>query len=134
MQPGGIPPGLGPGNPADIEAFRKQAEELRQQVMPDLQAALAQAQMMQQKLLEAQQQIAQTQVEGQSGGGLVKVRLDGNGQVVGVTIDPSVVDPNDVETLEDLVIGALNNAGENMRETVKAILGPLAAMSQQPGA
>ena len=134
MQPGGIPPGLGPGNPADIEAFRKQAEELRQQVMPDLQAALAQAQMMQQKLLEAQQQIAQTQVEGQSGGGLVKVRLDGNGQVVGVTIDPSVVDPNDVETLEDLVIGALTNAGENMRETVKAILGPLAAMSQQPGA
>ena len=134
MQPGGIPPSVGPGNPADIEAFRKQAEELRQQVMPDLQAALAQAQLMQQKLLEAQQQIAQTQVEGQAGGGLVKVRLDGNGQVVAVTIDPSVVDPTDVDTLQDLIVGALSNAGENMRETVKTILGPLAAMSQQPGA
>ena len=102
--------------------------------MPDLQAALAQAQLMQQKLLEAQQQIAQTQVEGQAGGGLVKVRLDGNGQVVAVTIDPSVVDPTDVDTLQDLIVGALSNAGENMRETVKTILGPLAAMSQQPGA
>ena len=110
MQPG-IPFNM---NPADQEALQKQAEQLRQQVMPDLQAALAQAQMMQQKLMEAQQQIAETEVEGQAGNGLVRARLTGNGSVVGVHIDPSIVDPNDVDTLQDLIVGALADAAENM--------------------
>lgn len=138
MQPG-IPPGMGPGNlpgaqpnPADLENFLKQAEEMRQQVVPNLQAALAQAQQMQQKLQEAQQEIAQTEVEGQAGGGLVKVTLNGHGQVLSVQIDPKVVDPNDVETLQDLVVGALADAAETMRETVKEILGPLAAAAPPP--
>ncbi len=130
MQPG-IPHGMQPVNPADMEAFQRQAEELRQQVMPDLQAALAQAQMMQQKLLEAQQQIAEAVVEGQAGGGLVRVALNGNGTVVAVNIDPSVVDPTDVDTLQDLILGALTDASDNMRETVKNILGPLADMAGQ---
>jgi len=43
-----------------------------------------------------------------------------------------VVDPSDVETLQDLIIGALDDAAENMRETVKTILGPLAAATGQP--
>lgn len=138
MQPG-IPPGMGPGNlpgaqpnAADLENFLKQAEEMRQQVVPNLQAALAQAQQMQQKLQEAQQEIAQTEVEGQAGGGLVKVRLNGHGQVLAVQIDPKVVDPDDVETLQDLVVGALADAAETMRETVKTILGPLAAAAPPP--
>ncbi len=125
-----------PGNPfnlspVDQESLEKQAAQLREQVMPDLQAALAQAQMMQQKLMEAQQQIAETEVEGQAGNGLVRARLTGNGSVVGVHIDPSVVDPNDVDTLQDLIVGALADAAENMRETVKGILGPLAAIAEQ---
>jgi DNA-binding YbaB/EbfC family protein len=127
MQPG-VPFNL---TPAEQEALQQQADDLRTQVMPDLQAALAQAQMMQQKLMEAQQQIAETQVEGQAGNGLVRAVLDGNGTVVSVHIDPSVVDPTDVDTLEDLVVGALANASENMRETVKSILGPLAAIAEQ---
>ena len=138
MQPG-IPPSMGPGNlpgaqpnPADLENFLKQAEEMRQQVVPNLQAALAQAQQMQQKLQEAQQEIAHTEVEGQAGGGLVKVRLNGHGQVLAVEIDPKVVDPSDVETLQDLVVGALADAAETMRETVKTILGPLAAAAPPP--
>ena len=52
--------------------------------------------------------------------------------MVALRIDPSVADPNDVETLQDLIIGALDDAAENMRDTVKAILGPLAAASGQP--
>ena len=121
-----------PGNPGDPEAFRKQADQLRQQAIPDLQAALAQAQQMQQQLLEAQKRIAETEVQGQAGGGLVQVTLDGNGKVKSVRIDPKVVDPDDVETLQDLIIGALTDAGENMRETVKTILGPLAAAAGRP--
>lgn len=132
MQPGN-PYGAQP-SPAEMEEFQRQTEQLRDQVMPDLQAALAQAQQMQQQLLEAQQKIAESEVEGQSGGGLVKVVLNGNGSVVAVTIDPTVVDPNDVETLQDLIIGAVADASDNMRGKVAEILGPLAAAAQQHGA
>lgn len=54
----------------------------------DMSALLAQAQQMQQKLLEAQQQLANSEVHGQAGGGLVKVVVKGSGEVIGVTIDP----------------------------------------------
>ena len=132
MQPG-IPPGLPPGNPGDLESFRKQAEQLREQVMPDLQAALAQAQQLQQQLVEAQQKITSAEVQGQAGGGLVTVTLNGNGKITGVRIDPSVVDPNDVETLQDLIVGAFEDAAKEMTELVKTHLGPLAQLRQQPG-
>lgn len=131
-----------PGDPGDLGAFGLQVPQPQQQLsaeavqgLQQLQAALVQAHQMQHKLQEAQQQIAATQVSGQAGGGLVQVTLNGTGEVLGIRIDPQVVDPNDVETLEDLVVGALTNAAENMRESVKEILGPLsaAAEQQQPG-
>ena len=127
-------PGITPGDPGDLGAFGRQAQQAQQaqQALGDLQSALAQAQHMQQHLLAAQQQIAQTEVQGQAGGGLVEVTLNGQGKVVAVRVDPSVVDPADVETLQDLIIGALDNAAENMRDTVKTILGPLAAASGRP--
>ena len=70
-------------------------------------ALLAQAQQMQQKLLEAQQQLANAEVHGKAGGGLVEVVVKGSGEVVAVTIDPKVVDPEDIETLQDLIVGAM---------------------------
>jgi DNA-binding YbaB/EbfC family protein len=124
-------PGVPPGN-FDPEALRKQAEQMRQQVLPDLQAAVAQAQQLQQKLVEAQQEIAETQVTGQAGGGLVEVDMIGSGVVTAVRIDPKVVDPGDVETLQDLIVGAVADAAHNMKEQVKSILGPLAAASGRP--
>jgi len=127
-------PGITPGDPGDLGAFGKQAQQAQQaqQALGNLQAALSQAQHMQQHLLAAQQQIAQTEVQGQAGGGLVRVTLNGQGKVIAVHVDPSVVDPADVETLQDLIIGALDDAAETMRETVKSILGPLAAAGGQP--
>lgn len=125
MQPG-IPPGI----PGDPDALRKQAEQLREQMMPGLQAALAQAQQVQQQLLEAQKKIADSQVQGQAGGGLVTVTLSGGGKVTAVSIDPSVVDPQDVETLQDLIVGAFEDATREMAEMVKGHLGPLAQMGQ----
>ena len=124
-------PGITPGNPGDLDAFKKQAEQLRQQVVPDLQKALAQAQQLQQQLQQAQQKIAASQVEGKAGGGLVTVTLTGNGKVTAVRIDPSVVDPNDVETLQDLIVGAMDDATKEMAEMVKTHLGPLAQMRDQ---
>ena len=87
---------------------------------------------MQHKLMEAQQLIAATQVTGQAGGGLVQVTLNGSGEVLGIWIDPSVVNPDDVETLQDLILAALVNSAELMRDEVKGVLGPLAAESGQP--
>jgi nucleoid-associated protein EbfC len=88
-------------------------------------ALLAQAQQMQQKLLEAQQQLANAEIHGQAGGGLVKVVVRGSGEVVGVTIDPKVVDPNDIETLQDLFVGAMADASKQVTKMAQERLGSL---------
>lgn len=87
---------------------------------------LEQAQQMQQQLMSAQQEIAQAEVSGQAGGGLVTATVKGPGEVVGLTIDPKVVDPDDVETLQDLVIGAIADASGKAQEVAASKLGPLA--------
>ena len=89
-------------------------------------ALLAQAQQVQQKLMEAQDQLANTEVHGQAGGGLVQVTMKGSGEVVGVSIDPKVVDPDDVETLQDLIVGALTDAARQVTILAQDRLGPLA--------
>ena len=93
---------------------------------PDMSALLAQAQQMQQQLMEAQQQLAATEVHGQAGGGLVQVTMKGNGEVVAVSIDPKVVDPEDVETLQDLIVGAFADASAQVTSLAQSRLGPLA--------
>lgn len=87
---------------------------------------LAQAQQMQQQLMEAQEQMANTEVHGQAGGGLVQVAMRGSGEVVGVLIDPKVVDPEDVETLQDLIVGAVADASSQVTILAQGKLGPLA--------
>ena len=89
-------------------------------------ALLAQAQQVQQKLMEAQEQLANAEVHGQAGGGLVQVTMKGSGEVVGVSIDPNVVDPDDVETLQDLIVGALTDAARQVTILAQDRLGPLA--------
>ena len=89
-------------------------------------ALLAQAQQVQQKLMEAQEQLANAEVHGQAGGGLVQVTVRGSGEVVGVSIDPKVVDPDDVETLQDLIVGALADAARQVTMLAQERLGPLA--------
>lgn len=91
-----------------------------------MQQLLAQAQQMQQQLMAAQAEIAQTEVTGQAGGGLVTATVKGTGEVVALAIDPKVVDPEDVETLQDLVIGAIADAAAKAQEVASGKLGPLA--------
>jgi DNA-binding YbaB/EbfC family protein len=90
-------------------------------------ALLAQAQQMQQKLMEAQQQLANAEIRGQAGGGLVEAVVKGSGEVVAVKIDPSVVDPSDIETLQDLVVGALADASKQVTQMAQEQLGALTA-------
>ena len=68
---------------------------------------------MQAQMAKAQEELARKEVEGTAGGGVVKVRMNGHKQVLGVEIAPEAVDPEDVETLQDLVIAAVN---EGMRQ------------------
>ncbi|MFI8567558.1 YbaB/EbfC family nucleoid-associated protein [Rhodococcus sp. NPDC078407] len=95
---------------------------------------LQQAQQMQQQLMAAQAEIAETEVTGQAGGGLVVATVKGTGEVVGLTIDPKVVDPDDVETLQDLVIGAIADASKAAHAVASEKMGPLAGgLGGMPG-
>jgi DNA-binding YbaB/EbfC family protein len=71
---------------------------------------MKQAQQMQSKMAEMQEKLASLEVTGQSGGGMVVAALGGKGDVRRIKIDKSLVDPNDVEVLEDLLVAALNDA------------------------
>jgi DNA-binding YbaB/EbfC family protein len=94
--------------------------------MPDMGQLLAQAQQMQAQLMAMQAELAETEVEGEAGGGLVKATVKGSGELVGLVIDPKVVDPDDVDTLQDLIIGAVADAGNKAHQLTEAKLGPLA--------
>jgi DNA-binding YbaB/EbfC family protein len=101
---------------------------------PDMASILQQAQQMQQQLMAAQAEIAETEVTGQAGGGLVVATVKGTGEVVGLTIDPKVVDPEDIETLQDLVIGAIADASRAAQAVASEKMGPLAGgLGGMPG-
>jgi DNA-binding YbaB/EbfC family protein len=78
--------------------------------MKNFSEMMKQAQMLQQSFQEAQDKVAQVEAEGQSGGGMVRVMLNGKGLARAVRIDPSLADPKDVGMLEDLVLAAINDA------------------------
>ncbi len=91
-----------------------------------MQQLMQQAQKMQEQLMSAQAELAQTQITGQAGGGLVTATVTGTGDVIALGIDPKVVDPEDVETLQDLVIGAIADASQKAQEKAAQLMGPLA--------
>jgi DNA-binding YbaB/EbfC family protein len=86
---------------------------------------MKQAQKMQQEVTAAQAELAEAEVTGTAGGGLVTVTLTGLGEVKSVKIDPKVVDPDDVETLEDLVVAALHTGAEAVRQLTEQKMGPV---------
>jgi nucleoid-associated protein EbfC len=94
--------------------------------MPDMSALLAQAQAMQEQLMSAQAELAEAEVTGQAGNGLVTVTQTATGEVRGVRIDPKVVDPDDIETLQDLIVGALADAADAAAALQAEKMGPLA--------
>jgi DNA-binding YbaB/EbfC family protein len=90
-----------------------------------MQQLMKQAQKMQQQLAEAQAELADAVVEGSAGGGLVRATVTGSGELLSVTIDPSAIDPQDAETLQDLVVVAVRDATRNAGELAAAKMGPL---------
>ena len=97
---------------------------------------MRQAQQMQDKLKKAQDALAELTVEGQSGSGLVKVVMTGKHQLRSVTIDPSLMttDPDDRETLQDLLVAALNEAVNKVEaESNSRMSAATAGMPLPPG-
>ena len=86
---------------------------------------MKQAQKMQAQLAEAQAALAEAMVTGTAGGGLVSADMTGTGQLMALTIDPSVVDPEDVETLQDLVLVAIREAQREASELSAETMGPV---------
>jgi DNA-binding YbaB/EbfC family protein len=93
---------------------------------PNMQQLMKQAQKMQEQLMAAQAELANATVEGSAGGGMVKATVSGSGELVSLTIDPSVVDPEDVETLTDLVVAAVRDASRAAQDLTAEKMGPLA--------
>jgi DNA-binding YbaB/EbfC family protein len=77
---------------------------------------MKQVQQMQAKMAEMQTQLESTEVEGSAGGGMVKVVVNGKNEIRSITIDKEVVNPDDVEMLQDLIVAALNQAREKSQE------------------
>ncbi len=78
--------------------------------MKNLGQMMKQAQEMQAKMAEMQERLAAVEVTGASGGGMIQVTLNGKGEMRKIAIDPALMDPNEVEVLEDLIVAATNDA------------------------
>ncbi len=83
-----------------------------------MQSILEQAQKMQSVLENSKKELALKRVEGESGGGMVKVVMTGENKVVSIKIAKEIVNPDDVEMLEDLVVAAVNKASENAAQMI----------------
>ena len=87
--------------------------------MPDFMKMLEQAQQMQSRLKQVQDDLENSRLSSSSGGGMVTVEADGKGQISGVRIDPSVVNPSDVSMLEDLILVAARDVQKKAEDIAK---------------
>ncbi len=85
----------------------------------DLNKMMAQARKMQTDMMNVQNELAEMRIEGASGEGKVKATVSGQGELVEICISPEVVDPDDVEILEDLILVAIHNAVEHSKDASK---------------
>jgi nucleoid-associated protein EbfC len=92
----------------------------------DMNKMLQQVQQMQADMLKAQEELANERVEASVGGGMVTVTASGGGEIVGVKIAPEAIDPDDPETLEDLVLAGVNEALRNAQDLAQSKLGGVA--------
>ena len=94
---------------------------------------MKQAQKLQAKMAKMQEELANQTVEGTAGGGMVTVVANGRQQVLSITIDKEVVDPDDLEMLQDLVMAAVNDALSKAQEMVASEMGKLTGGMNIPG-
>ncbi len=94
---------------------------------------MKEAQKLQEKMLQMQEQIAEKKVDATAGGGMVTVEVNGKQEIVSIKIDPEVINKDDAQMLEDLVLAACNEALRKSRELMQQELGKLTGGMKIPG-
>ncbi len=90
---------------------------------PDMTKMMQQVQQMQAEMAKAQEELANETVEASVGGGMVTVKANGAGEIVAIKISPDAIDPDDPESLEDLVLAGVNEALRNAQDLMQSRLG-----------
>ena len=101
--------------------------------MKNMNSMMKQAQKLQKKMLKTQQELALKTVEASAGGGMVKVVANGGQKVESIVLEKEVVDPEDIEMLQDLVLAAVNDALNKAQEMVSSEMGKLTGGLNIPG-
>ncbi len=101
--------------------------------MGNMQGMMKQMQKMQKQMAEAQEELGTQHFEGVAGGGMVKVTVSGHKEVVNVELDATVVDPEDIEMLQDLIVIATNEAMKKAEETTNSTMGQFTKGLNLPG-
>lgn len=99
----------------------------------NMQNMMKQMQKMQKKMAEAQEELGEKRVEGTAGGGMVTVIVTGHKEIVDVVIKPDVVDPDDIDMLQDLVLAATNDALKKAEELTNQTMGQFTKGMNLPG-
>ncbi|UFJ40507.1 YbaB/EbfC family nucleoid-associated protein [Brevibacillus humidisoli] len=101
--------------------------------MKNMQQMMKQVKKMQQEMQKAQEELKEKVIEGSAGGGAVVVKANGHKQIVDIAIKPEVIDPDDVEMMQDLVLTAVNDALKNVDELVNKEMGRFTGGMNIPG-
>ncbi|MGM0904833.1 YbaB/EbfC family nucleoid-associated protein [Mesobacillus maritimus] len=101
--------------------------------MGNMQNMMKQMQKMQKKMAQAQEELGEKRIEGSAGGGMVTVIVTGHKEIVDVQIKQEVVDPDDVEMLQDLVLAATNDALKKAEELTNSTMGQFTKGMNLPG-
>ena len=102
-------------------------------MMKNMNSMMKQAQNLQKKMLKTQAELATKTVEASSGGGMVKVIANGGQRIESIILEKEVVDPEDIEMLQDLVLAAVNDALSKSQEMVSSAMGKLTGGLNIPG-
>jgi nucleoid-associated protein EbfC len=101
--------------------------------MKNLNQMMKQAQQLQQKMAEMQEKLNQYELTGSSGAGMVQVTMNGKGEMKALKIDPSLLDPKEVEVLEDLIIAACNDAKAKIEQHMSDEMAKITGGMNIPG-
>ena len=115
------------------QPHRSEEQTVQPGGLPDMQAILEQAQRMQEQLASVQEDLTNAEVTGSAGGGLVVATMSGTRELKALAIDRKVVDPEDIETLADLVVAAVRDANTKAQKMTADAMGPLAGGLREGG-
>ncbi len=101
--------------------------------MQNMQSMLRQAQKMQEDMAAKQEELNAREYDVSAGGGVVKVKINGKKEILSIDLAPEIVDPDDIETLSDILVAAVNEAIKRVEDTASAELGQMTGAMNIPG-